>query len=185
MKYKPSGNPKVEELIKSITNRSYNLDSLKPIRLEELNEKGKPKKLCAWCANVEIFKSSQKYCSVDCSSSAMASFYPQKEDSLRFLLVRQDWKCLNCQYDYRPTMQAILDKEKAKYPSTPDIALENLHWYYLKRLKRNIPRNKKPEVDHILAISKGGPSLGLDNVRILCFDCHKEKTKKDLSGKRK
>lgn len=41
------------------------------------------------------------------------------------------------------------------------------------------------EVDHILAISKGGQSVGLDNHQAICYSCHKEKTKKDLSGKRR
>lgn len=185
MKYVPPGNPKVEELIKSITDRTCPLDSIQPIRLEELNHRGKPRKFCAWCAVEEIFHGNRKYCSNDCSISAMACFYPQKEDALRFLLVRQDWKCALCQYDYKSIMQALLDKEKARYPFTPDTPLENLQWYYLKRLKEKVENDRKPEIDHVLAISKGGPSLGLDNHQAICYSCHKCKTKKDLSGKRK
>lgn len=36
------------------------------------------------------------------------------------------------------------------------------------------------EVDHILAICKGGGGLGLWNFQLLCKDCHKDKTKIDI-----
>jgi HNH endonuclease len=182
--FKKSGNPQVLELIKSTESRSRSLACLEPIKLEELNEKGKQKRLCAWCAEKEIFHHNQKYCSSDCSTSAMACFYPQKEDSLRFLLVAQDWKCAHCQYSYRPAIQEIMDREYEKYPGTPKTPFEDLPWWYLKRLKSKVPADKKPEVDHIKAISKGGDSIGLENHQILCFTCHKAKTKIDLSGKR-
>lgn len=182
MIFKLPGNPKAIELIKSVTDRSCPLDSIQPIRLEELNIRGKPKKLCAWCAVVEMLHGNQKYCSKDCSSSAEASFYPQKEESLRFLLMRQDWKCAHCLFDYRPFMEAIVEKDRKRYGGA--FEFENLPWHYFKRLKDQVPPNKKPEVDHILAISKGGQSLGLDNHQAICYDCHKTKTKKDLSGKR-
>src|SRR5665213_757215 len=110
--FKPSGNPKVIELTKSIKERHTCLDRLRPIQLEELNIKGKPKRLCAWCATEEIFKGNQKYCSNDCSSSAMAWANPQKEDALRFLLVKQEWKCAHCQYDYKPTIEEIVDRDR-------------------------------------------------------------------------
>jgi len=183
MKYVPSGNPKVEELIKSTTHRSHNLYSIKPIRLEELNKLGKPKKFCAWCAITEIFHGNQKYCSKNCSTSAMATFYPQKEDALGMLLHRQDWKCLCCQFDYFPFLESMREKDMIRHRAT--FELESLPWYYFKRLKKMVPKERKPEVDHVLAISKGGPSLGLDNHQAICYTCHKEKTKKDLSGKRK
>ncbi|MFL5785884.1 MAG: HNH endonuclease [Bacteriovoracaceae bacterium] len=45
---------------------------------------------------------------------------------------------------------------------------------------RNLKDNKEPEIDHIIPIFKGGMAIGLDNVQILCYSCHKKKTKKDL-----
>jgi hypothetical protein len=182
--FKPSGNPKVLELTKSCTDRSTCLDFIRPIKLEGLNEKGKPKRLCAWCAVTEIFHGNQKYCSNGCSRSAEAWAYPQKEESLRFLLVRQEWKCAHCQYDYKAQMQSVMEKEYKRYPNSPRTPLEDLSWWYFKRLKAHVPKERKPEVDHILAISKGGVSLGIDNHQVLCYNCHKTKTKVDLSGKR-
>lgn len=181
--FKKSNNPKVEELNKSITDRSYKLDSLKPIKLEELNEKGKPKRLCAWCVEIELNDYRKKYCSVNCSQCAMAWGYPQKEDGLRFLLIRQEWKCAGCNYDYKPFMEAIVDRDKQRYKGT-SFTFDNLPWHYFKRLKSRVPKEYKPEVDHIIPIYKGGQSLGLDNHWCLCYSCHKTKTKVDLSGKR-
>lgn len=185
--FKPSGNPKVIELTKSIKERSYNLSCLHPIKLEELNIKGKPKRLCAWCAVGELLHGNQKYCSNLCSDSAMAWSYPQKENSLKFLLIKQEWKCADCQFDYSPIMKTILRREKERYPTSPgeDRDLNTLEWYYFKRLKGKCIKERAPEIDHILAICNGGESLGISNHQVLCYTCHKNKTKKDLSGKKK
>lgn len=181
--FKKSGNPKVEELCKSIKNRSYNLSCLRPVILEELNAKGKPKRLCAWCAVGELHSGNQKYCTSDCSTYAMAWAYPQKEDALKYLLLRQEWKCLSCQYDYKPFLDAMIAKDRARYGS--GCTLEKLPWNYFSRLKMQVSPDRKPEVDHIIPISKGGQSLGLDNHQVLCYICHKIKTKIDNSGSRK
>jgi len=182
--FKPSKNPKVEELTKSIRSRSYNLSCLQPIILEELNKKGQTKKLCAWCAEGEFYNGNQKYCSNECSDSAMAWAYPQKENALRFLLIRQEWKCAGCQFDYLPIMKTILQREKKDYPSTPDIDPGKLPWYYFKRLKGRCPDDRRIEIDHVIAIRHGGDSLGISNHRALCYTCHKAKTKIDNSVKR-
>lgn len=180
--FKPSGNPKVEELTKSVRDRSYNLSCLQAIKLPEMNDKGKPKRLCAWCATVELTHGNQKYCTTECSNSAMAWAYPQKEDALRYLLLRQEWKCATCKYDYKPELELIVAKDRLLGYG---FDLAKLPWYYFKRLKARVPSDRKPEVDHIISIYKGGVSLGLDNHQAICYTCHKTKTKQDLSGKRK
>lgn len=50
----------------------------------------------------------------------------------------------------------------------------------IRRFHRMLKDNKEPEIDHIIPIFKGGMSIGLDNVQILCYSCHKKKTKKDM-----
>jgi len=113
----------------------------------------------------------------------MAWAYPQKEDALRYLLLRQDFKCIHCQFDYRPFLEAIIDRDKRVLGSQLwDI--DKLPWHYFKRLKDKVPQENKPEIDHIIPIYKGGQSLGLDNTCCICYRCHKVKTSKDLSGKR-
>ena len=176
--FKPSGNPRVKELTETWTERSYSLYHLKVIKLPELNSKGKPKRLCAWCAEKEVF-GNQKYCNMLCMNSATAWAYPQKEDGLRFLLIRQEWKCFHCGFDYLPIFKEILlnDRHYRSNDFDPDI----IAWYYFKHLKRRLPRDRRPEVDHILALRHGGVSLGLENHQILCTTCHRLKTAKDNS----
>lgn len=53
----------------------------------------------------------------------------------------------------------------------------------MKRFRRAIPRDIRPEVDHVLAISLGGTALGLENHQVLCAKCHKVKTKSDIKEK--
>lgn len=170
--YKPSNNPRVAEITAECRDRSCHLDRLQPVFINEV-------KHCAWCAEVEIRKGNQKYCSIQCNDSAMAHFYPQKENALLFLLIRQDFKCSACKYDYRPALQGISDHRKLTG------SLEDLPWWAAKRLKNQVPPDKKPEVDHVIAITNGGTSLGLGNHQAICFSCHKLKTSKDLSGPRK
>jgi hypothetical protein len=183
--FKPSRNPKVEELTKSVKERSYMLDAIRPIKLEELNSKGKPRKLCAWCCEGDL-DGRQKYCGKNCAESAEAHFYPQKEQGLKFLLERQDWKCAICQFDYLPVLQEITKKDRVSYTDGSILPLspETLSWYTFKRLKRKVDKANRPEVDHIVPIYKGGESLGLENHQAICFTCHKAKTKRDLSGPR-
>jgi HNH endonuclease len=163
--FKPSKNPQVLELTKSHRKRSINLGTLRAIRLPELNIKGKPKRMCCWCTEGELFSNAQKYCSESCSSSAMAWAYPQKEDAIYFILERQNWKCNGCQYQYVKNV--------------------GRKFRIIRKLKHSVPKERKPEVDHIIPISKGGPSIGIDGCQILCYSCHKAKTKIDNSGLRK
>lgn len=157
--YKPSLNPKVEELTKSHRDRSINLELLRAIKTED------GKKMCAWCAQGQLHHGNQKYCTDNCRDSATAWAYPQKEEALYFLLQRQGWKCNLCSHAYPE-------------PTTPS------KWYTMKRLKRASLPERKPEVDHIVPVYKGGTSIGLDNHQAICYTCHKAKTRIDNSGKR-
>lgn len=174
--YKPPVNPIAVELTKSYKRRSINLGRIKAIYVELPNQTSERR--CAWCTEVSI-KGNRKYCSEDCANSAMAWAYPQKEDALKFLLVRQTFKCLICQYDYFPAFNAIMQKAGVRDD------LSSLPWWYFKRLKERVPADRKPEIDHVLAIRHGGQSLGLGNHQVLCFLCHKSKSKIDNSVKRK
>lgn len=175
---KPPGNTKVLELTASSTRRSISLDRIKPI----MNEKGE--KHCAWCAT-ERLVGRRKYCSDVCSNSAMAWFYPQKEWALFILLTRQDWRCKACQHDWRPEAQLVHDKLYKGYEAYGPVHKlgEKFDWGVVTRLKGRLT-DRKPEVDHVIPIYKGGQSLGLDNHQAICHLCHKAKTSVDLSGKR-
>lgn len=181
--FKKSNNPKVEELTKSVKDRQCSLSRLRVIKSELLNEKGNPRRFCCWCTEGELFHGNQRYCSRDCADSAEAHMYPQKELGLKFLLMKQDYKCAHCQFDYKPFLEEMIVNDKKRYGGVWEI--EQLPWHYFKRLKNHVSRDKNPEVDHILAISKGGVSLGLENHQVICYTCHKIKSKVDNSGPRK
>lgn len=173
--HKKSGNPKVEELTKSCRARHTNLDGLKAIKLES------GQRLCAWCAEGKLHHGNQKYCSQDCSQSAMAWAYPQKEEALFFLLVRQEWKCNVCKHDYRSLAENIHQQYYSRYGGAEHQFGEKYDYYLVKVLKSRCDKEHRLEVDHIIPIFKNGNSLGIDNHQAICYTCHKTKTSKDLT----
>ena len=174
--YKPPGNPQMLELQKTHKDRRVNASSIKCPTIDG-------KKLCAYCAKEPITgHRSRKYCSTACQTLMYAWISPQKEEGLAMLLMRQDWKCAECLYDYAPLMAQLLANGRV-YNKPVDFRLE-YNYSLIKRIKQNAEKGRKPEVDHVLAISKGGQSIGLENVRCLCYLCHKAKTKIDNSGPR-
>lgn len=178
--YKKPGNPKVEELTKSVKDRSYPLSYLNPIKIEQ--ENAKPIRMCTWCNENKLTHGNQKYCSTLCSASAMAWAYPQKEQALHVLLARQDFKCNICQYDYMPHVEKVADRMNKGNWKVGDIRKE-INWYLIKRLKNAIPSERRLDVDHIVPIFKGGQSIGLENHQAICSQCHRTKTSKDLKKK--
>lgn len=177
--FKKAGNPRVEEIQKTYTHRSYNLSSLKAVIIEG-------KRFCAWCGVGQLHHGNQKYCTPSCSYSATASFYPQKEEGLSELLIRQDYKCNICQHDWAPLAEKIADAMHGGHSYNEKVDFKkDFSWSLIKRLKNRVEKEHHPEVDHIIPIYKGGQSLGLDNHQAICYTCHKTKTAKDLSGKRK
>lgn len=166
--FKKPSNPDLEKLEKSHSERRINLSNLEPIIIDG-------KKFCVWCK--EPLKGRQyKWCSPLCSNSAFAWANPQKEEGLNILLARQNWKCADCEYDYIP----IAEKCLTNLFGWPKNYREEICVRIMKRIKRLSPKDRKPEVDHIMPIYKGGKSIGFSNHQVLCFTCHKKKTSKDL-----
>lgn len=172
--YRIPGNPLALELTSSHKRRSVNLDKIKPSTVDGF-------RVCAWC--YEAKAKGPKYCGAICRLSARAWAYPQKEEGLNFLLIRQNFKCAICEYDYKPLAEQVLVNGRV-YDKPEDYKTE-LCWSLMRRIKQKSPEGFKPEVDHIVPISKGGACLGLDNHQAICFTCHKFKTKREASGPRK
>lgn len=179
--FKPSKNPQVEQLTKSRSKREYPISGLKYV-IREDGTKG-----CIWCGDpLKTKHHAQRYCGDKmCPKSAYAWGYPQKEEGLNFLLLKQNFCCAACGYDYKPLIETeIIGKYYGTSKDYCDWRTE-LNFYLMKRLKRHAPKDRKPEVDHIIPIYKGGQALGLDNHQAICYLCHKTKTKADNSGPRK
>lgn len=176
--FKKSNNPKIEELTKSHRERRINLSDLNAVPLE--NGKG-----CVWCCK-KLTGKARKWCSNECSSMAWAWANPQKEGSLHIILARQDFKCNHCQYDYMPYVEDSLKYvNRVHLTIEPSKIKEQISERLMQILKYKVPTDHRPEVDHIMPIYKGGQPLGIDGLQAICYSCHKIKTKKDLSGKRK
>ena len=172
-------NPLIEEITKSWKKRIFNLSD---IRL--------PKeviKACVWCLG-PLKGAQRRWCGQDCVDAAMEWGNPQKS-GLGTLLVRQNFKCNVCAFDYGTIVEEMFNKPKIPYGFSglkETWRTKPSHWI-TNKLKDHMHANDLPhriEVDHIIAISKGGTSLGLDNHQAICYTCHKAKTKQDLSGKR-
>lgn len=181
MQYKKSPNPKVEELTKSIKARRVNLSNLKPLKLED------GKRLCVWCYTNKLGNHpNQKYCSKECSNQAMAWANPQQDEGVGYLLLRQNYQCNICKHDWKPFIQ---DHVIGKHYGTKGVEAQSWQERYvyavIRSFKHKIDVNLRPEVDHIIPISKGGQSLGFENHQVCCFLCHKAKSKVDNSGPRK
>jgi len=169
-------NPRVTELKKGDTRRHINATSFKKIMKNGL-------KYCAWCGENRV-TGRRKYCNDACRDNCYAFCMPQKEHGLEYHLQSQDFKCADCAFDYRQTM----DKMDAAYKKRnlvgwSESKLAANPWYFgrLKNLvEKEFGRKKKPEVDHIVPIALGGDVVGFDNHQVLCYECHKNKTKTDI-----
>lgn len=168
--FKKSNNPQIESLTKSYRDRAYNLSSIKlPEGL---------KKCCVWCLE-PLTGMQRRWCGKDdCLAAALAWARPQKEQGLYALLVRQDYKCNACQLDWKPYIDMVSHDFQGRLTS-------DQIFFFMSRFKLKVPAKENPEVDHIVPIYKGGQALGLENHQAICYTCHKTKTSKDLSGKRK
>ena len=128
-------------------------------------------KYCSWCGKNKI-NGRKKYCSEDCITSSDIFARPQSLESRKFLLEKQDYKCACCGFDYKEHMKNVMASYKIHY--------KKIQLWMIKMLYLSCGEDRVPEVDHILAITNGGNGIGLENLRILCNNCHKEKTRRDL-----
>lgn len=178
---KKSENPLIAEITKKHTKRVFNLSSIKlPEGL---------KKVCVWCLG-PLSGQQRRWCGNECVESAQAWGSPQKEYGLGQLLIRQDFKCHHCLFDYGAIVEEMYKQTKLPYgiKEVQKTWRTTFSYWLMVKLKQYMHANnpsRKPEVDHTTPIYKGGLSLDLENLKCICYTCHKTKTKKDLSGKRK
>ena len=171
--YEESPNPDVKRFRETHRKRTISLTKIGPIYKDG-------KRLCAWCCTKEV---RFKYCSKSCENQLTAFARPQSVQGLNALLVRQNWKCYGCQFDYMPYVQEAVKKIAPRNHATYDVN-DGFHWNVVKKFKRLVPKDRRPEVDHLIPISKLGEAIGLKNHFCLCNTCHRIKTKIDNSGPR-
>lgn len=169
---KPSKNPNIDIYTKTHKDRAFNLSD---ISLPEGISKS-----CVWCLD-KLEGKQRRWCGDDeCAKAALAWGRPQSAHGLYELLKRQDFCCKGCGLGYQEYYDLAVSKKSKFYE-------KELHSFdverVMRRMKRLIPREVRPEIDHVLAITLGGTALGLENHQILCAKCHKDKTKVDIKEK--
>lgn len=164
----------LEVLQENVGSRSFNISS---IEIPVINGF----KYCKWCASTPIY-GQKHYCSDDCKFSMYVFCYPQTYPATRILIERQRFKCACCNYSYLEFVEEAINELQEKH--------DDLEWdtdaeLILRRAFSKAPDNRKPETDHIIAISNGGDSFGLSNVEIKCNNCHKNKTSAEARERNK
>ena len=161
---KPTKNPWIIKFTETSKDRECALTRI-PFIVREDGSNG-----CIWCGDpLKSKHPSTRYCKdKECSEAAYMWGYPQRKEAMLYLLKEQDFKCNDCGHDYKK----YLDFKEGT----------NLKVWHYRRVKKKIPLEFRPEVDHIIPIMSGGQSLGLDNHQVLCYTCHKKKTKEDVKG---
>lgn len=128
------------------------------------------KKGCIWCCDKLKDHHSARYCNDPmCKVWAQIWADPQCDISVHFLLKKQNYLCGMCHYDYSIKLKEISKNYDTKFSKR-----------FIAMLKNRLPYDLSPEVDHIIPILTGGISLGVGNHQVLCYSCHKIKTKEDI-----
>jgi len=63
--------------------------------------------------------------------------------------------------------------------------LDGSFWGEDQELRKGIPKHVSFDVDHIKALCNGGDMWDKNNWQVLCSECHKKKTKKDLRERKR
>jgi len=132
---------------------------------------GRP--LCRRCQQ-EIPKGSGRrtFCSETCVTEWKIRTQP--EFAAERVLARDKGVCSSCKRDCEALFRKIRVTKRARRPQR--MAELGLPPYLLRR-------RRYWEVDHITPVVEGGGSCGLENLRTLCWACHKRATR-DLGVRR-
>jgi hypothetical protein len=151
---------------------------------------------CAWCGVKELPKGKRKYCGSDCQESCYISCYPQTNDGIAYLIMERGCHCAMCGFSWEDFLN--MAKEKIRSIASLKIERKSAEKYWLTeifamnakmvtglmvdRLKMLTPPGRGIEVDYIIPVALGGVTFGFENLQLLCYGCHKIKTKKDMEN---
>ena len=143
-------------------------------------------KACAWCAKHLSEASSAKgvmsiYCSQACAEEGRLRCGGMSSMQVRLQVFGlEKGVCQRCGVD----AHALYLRIKALQPPERLNALCNANWNLpktgaaLERLLQHPKEGDFWQADHIVAVSEGGGSCGLDNLQTLCTPCHLKDTEK-------
>lgn len=166
--------------------------------------------LCPVCAKTkfEFDKVMKVYCSPKCREEYSKRIYTWQGLRDRILEERGE-KCIKCQKtekqlskekgDYKKNSRKeylknhpeileqrrkeLMEESEEKYQEALNLKAEDLHlWGHEKELPYQYDTL---EVDHIVAVCNGGDFWDQTNLQVLCYTCHKKKTKEDIKKRTK
>lgn len=158
------GEKALEKLATVGKRRSFNLSEFKPVH-----------GACCWCNKNPIPKGKRKYCSQHCQDSAYRYCNPQSPFTKAYVLIHiQSCACPICGLLYEEQIikeileghASLVRAKKAGYKVGDKVS----YW------KVGYNTGHIWEVDHIVPIYKGGASVGLTNIQVICVECHRKKT---------
>lgn len=134
---------------------------------------------CCWCNVNDIKPPKRRYCSENCVSSGWFYANPQVPKCKMWIFInRQKCMCIGCGQDYQEEITKRInivrdryDKFKKTYPEDSDYWSEPVTYHSVGDNTGHIW-----QVDHIVPLFKGGHGLDLDNIQVLCTECHRRKT---------
>lgn len=202
------GNPQLAQFIKSPT-RSVSKDWLAPIKRDGksfcawCNKHALTRPRSKYCSR-ECLETSSAYCNpqtnsqsffflfqkqnqrcADCQFDYGATLEALKKDKLKFSKIRIQQKI--------EKLKTMSVAEATLFKKTIEKEIKNLKTGLLspfpfdtftpKKIRKHHRKSKdrrEPEVDHIVPIGAGGSALGFENLQLLCYQCHKAKTSRDM-----
>ena len=165
---------------------------------------------CPVCAKTkfEFDKGMKVYCSPKCRKEYSKRIYVWQDLRDKIIKERGE-KCVKCKKtekqlskekkDYKKNnrkeflknhpeilekrRKELMDEAEEKYQQALNLKEEDINiWGYGEEKELPWAYNTF-EVDHILAVVNGGDMWDENNLQVLCYSCHKEKTKEDIKVK--
>lgn len=143
------------------------------------------KHYCAWCGKVELSDKRRKYCSELCLETCGIFCFPSERQGFAFHLRKQDYKCNICGFDFGAVVDNIISYRKSNglFKSWDSSDRFKNVWRIREGSLWSMPdalaMERRPELDHVIPIKAGGDSIGFYNMQVICYCCHKMKTKQD------
>lgn len=162
-------------------------DPISPSGFVRLSENGRSgvivhqvKGLCTWCGN-KVPPRRSTWCSHLC----VIKYRLTQPDVLRAEVARRDEHvCALCGVDAYDLRERMLVHEEAHSTSQTAEMLTKMGYPSNADTVRHLLCDRRTawDMDHIEPVSQGGDPFALDNLRTLCYWCHKGETRKLVSG---
>lgn len=139
---------------------------------------------CCWCNALDIQPPKRRYCSDACVEAAVLFCHPQSPRTKMYILLQlQDCTCVGCGEIFDEQIRTIIEATLER----------RVRWKKLFPKESFAPGLEAPitlnsigqntghlwQVDHIIPIFRGGRGVCIENLQVLCVNCHRKKTARE------